>query len=161
MTKTKSNLDLKSVKPITDMIKEKIAAGEDKEYLFSLTEDNLCKFTKVRHVIGEDGEPLEQHWVEYVDLKNFNKIIKKFNENMKRIKEAQKQLRPIIDKFQNELGGFTLEDYTKYKDLLDKFEHYTKYKNQLETIELQKVDAQKWKEVYVAANKEIGKTITK
>ena len=85
MEKKKNKLDLDSISPIIQLTKDRIESKKDKIYLFENTSNNITKFTKRRYILGESGEPLEQIWVEYVDLKNYNKIINNFNANIKEL----------------------------------------------------------------------------
>lgn len=148
----KSKIDLSKVQSIVKVTKDRIEAKQDKEYYFEHQDNGVTKFVKKRYVLGEDGEPLEQHWVEYVDLKNYNKILNRFNDNLNKLKDAIKQLTPIVKRIEKSLGDWDADKYKHAKEMNDKFELYHKYKNQLETVELQKVDALKWKDVYKEAN---------
>ena len=135
--------------------KDRIEAGRDKEYFYEFDKSKICKFTKIRHIISDGtAVPLEQHWVEYVDLSQYNKIIKNFTENTKRCNKGIKQLKPVVEKLKKMLGTFDLAAYQQAKELITKFEELHKYQSQLETAELQKVDTAKWKELYMEAKEE-------
>lgn len=137
-------------------IKDRIEAGKDKEYFYEVLADGVVKFTKVRHIVS-DGEPtpLEQHWVEFVDLKQYNKILNNFNENKKRCDQAIKNLKPVVAKLQKMLGKFDIKAYRTAQDMCQKFEQLDKYQNQLESAKLQKADVLKWKKLYESAKSDL------
>ena len=141
---------------------DRIEAKKDKEYFYSLDKDGVCTFHKIRHLMDDNaGVPLQQHWVEFVDLGEYGKIVKNFAENRKRCKKAIKELTPVCDKLKKLLGAFDLAEYERAKKQIQQFEELHRYQGQVDNAELQLADTNRWADIYKQAKDEfdeLGKT---